>query len=220
MYRGLDEKYKNEFSYDTSDIVFLSNHTCKYIETFISYDMRLLLLPLSYMVKFGRVGCLQIENTVEFFEGIDNDIERFLGIKKCRSEEEAVERIHQLLIKEKDNMHKYYLIGTEPISPIGIFYIYNYKEKHKTCDIGIGFSKEYRGQNLCARFIMEICEQLINQGINRIGMEVETTNASSIAVCNKKLLKMGFEYEGIRRNSYGIGINSLVYSFIAQKMIV
>jgi|GEM_PF-5856543 len=51
-------------------------------------------------------------------------------------------------------------------------------------------------------------------------MEVETTNASSMALCNKKLLKMGFEYEGIRRNSYGIGIDSLVYSFIAQKMIV
>ncbi|MBS5935265.1 MAG: GNAT family N-acetyltransferase [Clostridiales bacterium] len=216
MYRRLDEKYKNEFCYDTSDIVFLSNNQCEYIETYIASDLKWVLLPLSYMVTFGRVGCLQIKNTIEFFEGIDNDFERFLGINKCKYEEDAVERIHQLLIKERDNMHKYYLIGKDPISPTGIFYIYNYKAKHKTCDIGIGLSKEYRGENLCSGFILEICKQLVDQGINRIGMEVETTNASSTALCNKKLLKMGFEYEGVRRNSYGIGIDSLVYSFIAQ----
>ena len=218
MYRGLDEKYKNEFCYDTSDIVFLSNNQCEYIETFITADLELVLLPLSYMVTSRRVGCLQIENTVEFFEGIDHDFERFLGIKKCNTELDAIERIHDLLNKEKDNRHKYYLIGTAPTSPIGIFYIYNYKEKYKTCDIGIGFSKRYRGKNLCTNFITEICEHLIKQGINRIGIEVETTNVNSIAVCDKKLLKRGFEYEGIRRNSYGLGINSFVYSIIAQKI--
>lgn len=84
MYIGLDEKYKNECCYDTSDIVFLSNNQCEYIETYITSDLKLVLLPLSYMVTSGRVGCLQIKNTIEFFEGIDNDFERYLGINKKR----------------------------------------------------------------------------------------------------------------------------------------
>jgi RimJ/RimL family protein N-acetyltransferase len=95
----------------------------------------------------------------------------------------------------------------------GIVYIYDYKEKYKTCNIGIGILKDFRGDGICLNIINIICKELILNGMNRIGLEVEDTNESSINMC-KKLENIGFKYEGIRRNSYGIGINSLVFSLI------
>lgn len=217
MYRGLDGKYIEEFNYDTSKIVTISNYKSEINYELFSnlfHEPYLCILPLTYLVTYGRVGCLQIENTIIFFEDIDDSFEKYLGIQKCYSEKDAVQRIHQLLNKENDGMHKYYVFGSDPMTPFGLFYIYNYKEKYKTCDIGIGISKEYRGKGICFSVIDIICKQLLQQGINRIGLEVEDTNIRSIALCEKKLTKIGFKYEGIKRNSYGTGINSLVFSKI------
>lgn len=218
MFRDLDKKYIEEFNYETSNIVKISNFEKYYnYEAFFENDSglcKMCIIPLTYLAEQGKVGFLQIENTIEFFEKIDEDFELYLGINMCRSECDAVQRIHWLLNKEKTGMRKHYMFGFNPTTPIGIVYVYDYKESYKTCNLGIGVLRDYRGEGISYDVIKIVCEQLFRQGIVRIGLEIEEPNISSIRMCEGKLAKLGFEYEGLRRNSYGKGINSRVYSFI------
>ena len=57
------------------------------------------------------------------------------------------------------------------------------------------------------------------QGINRISLEVETTNVSSLKCCEKLCAELGFRKEGILRNLYGKGVDCVVFSVISENCL-
>ena len=152
-------------------------------------------------------------DTIQFFEKTDEDFEVFLGINKCPSETEAIKRIDELLTKEKDNMHKYYLICTKDEVPFGIFYFYDFKQAYMTCNLSIGLLSEKRGNGYCFEIMNILCHYIMSFGMNRIGLEVETTNTKCLKICEEALNQIGFQFEGVRKNSYGVGVDSAVFAW-------
>ena len=201
-----------------NDIVTLENTTVGAGEVFevIHNDYQCYLQPLSSCLWFPMAVPEQTKSIVQFFQSMDKPFEDYLGIGGCFSEEEAVKEIQRLLDKERDGMHKYYVIQKQFGWPIGLFYVYGYHQKYKRCSIAIGLSSEYRGQGLSEKIVSDLCDALFSQGIIRISLETETTNTSSLRCCEKLCNTLGFRKEGILRNLYGKGIDSVVFSRIPE----
>lgn len=173
--------------------------------------------PLSSCVSCNSVDEIEsIWATVRFFQRMDDLFITYLGIGNCPTEEGAIKEIQRLLNKERDGRHKYYIIKEQLGQPIGLLYIYEYHEKYKHCNLAIGILPEYRGKGLSARIITDLCDILLSQGIIRIGLEIETTNESSLKCFEKLCTTLGFKKEGTLRNLYGVGIDSIVYSLIKE----
>lgn len=179
----------------------------------------------SYSIK-RLAACLNADSwilvmkaTVQLFQDMDEAFTDYLGIAKCNSEEEAIAEINRLFAKEKDGAHKYYVILKDYTTPIGLFYVYGYHEKYKRCSLALGLSKRYRGEGLAVEIIKRVCDDLIMQGINRISLEVETTNVSSLKCCEKLCAELGFQKEGILRNLYGKGVDCVVFSVISENRL-
>lgn len=214
-----DIEWANKFNpMKHNNIVILENTAEGAGEVFevIHNDHQYYLQPLSSCLWFPMAIPEQTKATVSFFQHMDKVFEDYLGIGGCPSEEEGIAEIQRLLDKERDGRHKYYVIQKQFGQPIGLFYVYEYHQKNKRCNIAIGLSSEYRGKGLSEKIISDLCDALFSQGIVRIGLETETTNTSSLRCCEKLCDTLGFKKEGTLRNLYGKGIDSVVFSRIPE----
>ncbi|MBQ7781777.1 MAG: GNAT family N-acetyltransferase [Lachnospiraceae bacterium] len=214
-----DIEWTNKFNLlKYNNIVTLENTTTGAGEVFevVHNDHQYYLQPFSSCLSFPMSTPEQTKAIVSFFQNMDKSFENYLGIGGCPSEDEAITEIQRLLNKERDGRHKYYVIQKQFGQPIGLFYVYEYHPKYKRCNIAIGLSYEYRGKGLSKKIISDLCDALFTQGIIRIGIETETTNISSLKCCEKLCTALGFKKEGVLRNLYGKGIDSVVFSLIPE----
>ena len=168
-----------------------------------------------YLKSFSEYFKENKEKVIKFFQTMDKMFYDYLGITVDGTEETALKEINEALIGELDNSHKHYVIETIEKEIIGYFYLYDYKEHYKRCNISIGLIDKYRGKGYTKEIVKIICDEMFKQGIIRIGAEIETTNISSL----RCMSKLGFKKEGILRNQYGENINCIVFSMIKEDWI-
>ena len=136
-----DIEWANKFNpMKHNNIVILENTAEGAGEVFevIHNDHQYYLQPLSSCLWFPMAIPEQTKATVSFFQHMDKVFEDYLGIGGCPSEEEGIAEIQRLLDKERDGRHKYYVIQKQFGQPIGLFYVYEYHQKYKRCNIAIG----------------------------------------------------------------------------------
>ena len=168
-----------------------------------------------YLKSFSEYLKENKEKVIKFFQTMDKMFDDYLGIKVDGTKETALKEINEALIGELDNSHKHYVIENIEKEIIGYFYLYDYKENYKRCNISIGLVDKYRGKEYTKEIVKIICDEMFKQGIIRIGAEIETTNISSL----RCMSKLGFKKEGILRNQYGENINCIVFSMIKEDWI-
>ncbi len=76
-----------------------------------------------------------------------------------------------------------------------------YKKNRHTASLGIAIKKEYRHMNMGSRMIKEAISWSKQQGIEKINLEVFSSNTNAI----KAYRNIGFQYEGVRKNQFLIG---------------
>lgn len=172
------------------------------IDTVTNFHGMLMILPLEYYTPRRKIKIGEDRTLRKFFNDIDESLHNYLGINQATDEESLQAEVSRLLEKEEDLQHKYYLIHTDCGSPVGIFYVYDYRQKWGKTKIGCGLLPEYRGKGIMTDVLKAVIDVLENEnGICRIEGEVETTNTASLKLCEKLSKELGFEYEGIRKNN-------------------
>jgi RimJ/RimL family protein N-acetyltransferase len=76
-----------------------------------------------------------------------------------------------------------------------------YKKNRHTASLGIAIKREFRHMNIGTRMIKEALSWSKQQGIEKINLEVFASNENAI----KAYRKIGFQYEGVRKNQFLIG---------------
>lgn len=172
-----------------------------------------------YLNLFGwrhkiMLGTRDFDDMWQEYEGLfDNEFERFLGWSKPDSIADLLKFFQSLLQKETQlNNHMYFVVMKEN-KTIGVLYFYDYKSKYRKANLAIGFKPQFRGKSLGKIIIESVIKNYMKEDILiRLGLEIETTNNSSIKLVNTKLHQ--FKYEGVLRNNYGVEIDCKVYSCI------
>ncbi len=75
-----------------------------------------------------------------------------------------------------------------------------YKKNRHVANLGIAIRRNYRHMNVGTRMIGNALEWAKDNGIKKINLEVFSTNVNAI----KTYRKLGFEYEGMRKNQFFI----------------
>lgn len=211
-----ETEYLKKFNIKKNNNIILNNPLidCMMELFIITQDFHsMCLIPLAECVMEDTYTPGNINKLITFFKNIDKSFEDYLGVDRCYNEEDVIKRIQELLDEEQDGRLKYYVVENNERF-IGLFYIYEYNKNYNRCNIAIGLSSEYRGQGLAERIISSVCKELFAQGMLRIGLEVETTNKSSLKCCEKLADSLGFKREGVFRNMYGKGIDCVIYSLL------
>ena len=76
-----------------------------------------------------------------------------------------------------------------------------YKKNRHTASLGIAIKKEFRHMNIGTKMIREAISWSKDQGIEKINLEVFSSNVNAI----KAYRNLGFEYEGVRKGQFMIG---------------
>ena len=76
-----------------------------------------------------------------------------------------------------------------------------YKKNRHTASLGIAIRKEFRHMNIGTGMIKEAISWSREQGIEKINLEVFSSNIHAINTYRK----LGFEYEGVRKRQFMIG---------------
>lgn len=202
-------KTYNEFKTPIhNNIVILKNNN-SIGEVFLVGEVYL--RPLVSCVSYPESNSETIENTIDFFRTIDISFKTYLNINVTPSRVGAIEEINRLIAEESDT-HKYYIIFNKEDNPIGIFYVYNFSDKWRKCNIAIGLSEKHKGNGLASTIAKEVSKCLKDQGIVRVGLDVEVTNKPSLSVCDKLENEGVIVKEGTLLNYFGKGINVISYS--------
>ncbi|KQB33622.1 hypothetical protein AOG54_01920 [Acidiplasma aeolicum] len=73
-----------------------------------------------------------------------------------------------------------------------------YKKNRHTANLGIAIRSGYRHMKIGTRLILEALKWAKKEGIKKVNLEVFSTNVNAI----KAYRKIGFEYEGVRKNQF------------------
>lgn len=141
----------------------------------------------------------------------DKQVELFLGF-----DENVEKELTVILEKIKQQDHYVYYTIYEGKEFVGIFYLYDIKLPYHRANISLGIIPEKRGHILSMNLIQILIEELFENGLIRLGMEIEDTNEQSLKLA-KHLEKIGFQYEGKLRDNYGEGINSNIWSLLKKE---
>lgn len=152
-------------------------------------------------------------SAIPFFQGTDEVFREYLDVKHAACREDAEAEIQRLLSREADGGHLYYVIQNPFGETIGLFYLYGYERTYHRCNLAIGLSASYRGQGLAGQILMDVSEELLSRGFVRVGLEVETTNESSLRCVKKLCERGGLIKEGVLHNLYGKNIDCVVFAW-------
>ncbi len=76
-----------------------------------------------------------------------------------------------------------------------------YRKNRHTASLGIAVKKDYRHMHIGTKMIAEAISWSKQQGIDKINLEVFSSNVDAI----KAYRKLGFQYEGVRKRQFLIG---------------
>ncbi len=92
-----------------------------------------------------------------------------------------------------------------------------YKKNRHIANLGIAIKKDYRNKKIGTNMIMEALIWSKDQGILKVNLEVFSINVNAI----KTYRKLGFEYEGVRKNQFiieGKYVDDILMTFFTDTL--
>lgn len=133
-----------------------------------------------------------VESCLPIFK--DRDLIRYISIHEAHTVE-AVEKEIARLSKKPGECYYFLMKDTKPI---GVYYTYDYSERHRRISIGLGIIHNECHGGVGKKVTSLILDRLRVMGIHRVQAEVEATNTRSLST----LIRHEFLIEGYLRDIY------------------
>lgn len=132
----------------------------------------------------------------------DLDMCKYFNVPPCESKEEAQDIINCYKNPGKEPQHRWLMVKKSDNKPVGTLGYHCYDSKFNKVEIGYDVWKEFWSQGYASEalpVLLSLCFDFLN--VNRVYATLDPENVGS----ERLLVKYGFSFEGILRESEKVG---------------